>query len=80
MTLLRIYFCTLIMKNITELHLCQICPDTISHQTHHIVYLHLSNTYNSILLHSGFHLLHLPRHYPRKNGRVCPLTKQQVFS
>lgn len=37
-------------------------------------------TYDSILLHPGFHLLHLPRHHPGKNGRVCPLTEQQVFS
>lgn len=37
-------------------------------------------TYDSILLHPGFHLLHLPRHYSRKNRGVCALTEQQIFS
>jgi len=37
-------------------------------------------TYDSILLHPGFHLLHLPRYDAGENGRVRSLTEQQAFS
>lgn len=37
-------------------------------------------TYNGVLLHPGFHLLHLPRHHTWKKGGVCSLTKEQIFS
>lgn len=38
------------------------------------------HTHHSVLLHPGLHLLHLPRHHPREDGRVGPLTEQQVVS
>lgn len=37
-------------------------------------------TYDGVLLHPGFNLLHLPWHHTWEKGGVCSFTKEQIFS